>query len=174
MQNAKIEIKQIILKIALFVAMLLSSIVSSISTFNLMATMNYGVDLSGLYTSMQFVFPIILALIYYGLYNVYINLMRGSLNSRMGQFNQIISTPSLRGIVDPCMIGLSIYVAVIQFIFLLFPLYENVLLTILKEVGAVATMFIIHRRLNKNLDALFSPIIYWSLQFSFAVLVVLV
>ena len=100
--------------------------------------------------------------------------MRGSLNSRMGQFNQIISIPSLREIVDPCMIGLSIYVAIIQFIFLLFPLYENVLLTILKEVGAVATMFIIHRRLNKNLDALFSPIIYWSLQFSFAVLVVLV
>ena len=174
MQNVKDEVIQIILKIALFVAMLLSSIVSTISSFNLLATLDYGLDLSGLYTSMRFISPILLALIYYGLYNAYINLMRGSLNSKMGQFNHVISIASLRSIVDPCMIALSIYTAAIQFIFLLFPLYENVLLTITKEIGAIATIFLIHKRLNKNIDALFSPIIYWSLQFSFAVLVVLV
>ena len=174
MQNVKVDAKQIILKIALFVAMLISSAVSSVSTFNLVAVMDYGLDLTGLYASMKFIFPIILALIYYGLYNAYINLMRGSLNSKMGQFNHVISIPSLRGIVDPCMICLAIYVAAIQFIFLLFPLYENVLLTILKEIGAVATIYVIHKKLNKNIDALFSPVIYWSLQFSFAVLVVLV
>ena len=174
MQNANVEVKQIILKIVLFIAMLISSAVSSVSTFNLVAVMDYGVDFSGLFASMKYVFPIILALIYYALYIMYINLMRGSLNAKMGQFNHIISVNSLRGIVDPCIACLAIYVAALQFIFLLFPLYENVLLTTLKELGAIAAIFVIHKRLNKNIDEMFSPIIYWSLQFSFAVLVVLV
>lgn len=174
MQNDKIDVKQILLKVALFLAMLVSSFISFISTFNLLATMDYGIDISSMYPIMRYTMPIILALIYYGLYHVYISLMRGSLNSRMAQFGKVISLDGLRYLIDPCMIFLALYVAIMQVIFLLFPLYENVLLTITKEVGVIIAIYMMHSRLTKKLDKIFDPVIYWSLQFSFAVLVVLV
>lgn len=162
------------MKIALFASMLISSFVSSFSTFNLITTLDYGIDFSGLYSAFKYTMPILMAIIYYGLYNIYITLMRGSLNSRMTTFHKMISQEGVRYAVDPCMALLSLYIALVQVVFMLFPLYENVLLTILKEIGAAVAMYFIHKRLTSKLEKIFDPVIYWALQFSFIVLVLLV
>ena len=162
------------MKIALFLSMLISSFVSSFSTANLIVAFDYGIDLSSMFSALRYTMPIVLALIYYGLYHVYITLMRGSLNSRMMTFQKVISQDGVRHAVDPCMACLSLYVALVQTLFLFFPLYETILLTILKELGVGVTIYMIHKRLTKNLEKPFSPIIYWGLQFSFVVLVLLV
>ena len=174
MERDNLNVTLIIMKVALFLSMLLSSFVSSFSTFNLLITMDYGIDLSGMYSAFRYTLPILMALIYYGLYNVYISLMRGSLNSRMMSFEKIISQDGVRHAADPCMAFLSLYIAIVQGLFLLFPLYETVLLTILKEIGAFVAIYFIHRRLTKNLEKVFDPVIFWALQFSFVVLVLLV
>ena len=174
MENKNVNVIQIVMKTALFVSMLISSFVSSFSTFNLIVTMDYGIDLSSMYSAFRYTMPILMAIIYYGLYHVYITLMRGSLNSRMMSFDKLISQDGVRHEVDPCVTFLTLYIAIVQGLFLLFPLYETVLLTILKEIGAGITIYFIHKRLTKNLEKVFDPVIFWALQFSFVVLVLLV
>jgi len=172
--KTNVDIKTILIRAALIVGILFSSFVSVFESFNLIVGVEYAVEIESLYSTIRWLMPIIITLIYYGLYRVYINLMRSTLNSRMGMFSRIIDIKSLRNIVDPFIAILAIYVGLVNIFFMFFPVYKNVWLSIAKLVGTGICCFCIHRRLIKNLEKIFSPIIYWGLQLPFVLLVVLV
>ena len=174
MDANKLDYKQIILRVALFVAMLGCGFVSVFQSFNLLITYDYGIDMAGMYQTIKWFMPPIVAIIYYFLYRVYIGLMRSALNARMSMFGRMIATDNLRAMVDPLMICLALYVALVEVIFMLFPLYKNVFFVIVKEIGVAIFAYCLYLRLNKNLDKIFRPVIFWGLQLALVVLVVLV
>ena len=92
----------------------------------------------------------------------------------MSLFGRVISTESLRARVDPLMALLALWVALVNVLFMFFPLYKNLLYVLLKEVGALAVSYAIYVQLNKNLEEVYRPIVYWGLQLSLVLLVVLV
>ena len=174
MEANKINYKLIITNIALLIAMLFSGVVSMLSSYNLLGSYDFGIDVSAMYSMMRWITPVVGMFIYYALYRVYINLMRSTLNARMGVFNKLIGIVPLREIVDPYMVGLTIYVGLVNLFFLFFPIYRNALLTICKEIGVILYAYLVYRRLGKNLDKVYYPIMFWGMQLPLILLVVLV
>ena len=174
MEANKVDYKGIIIRIVLFIAMLFCGYVSMLSSYNLLAAYDFGMDVSNLYSAMRWVMPIVSALLYYVLYRVYVGLLRTTLNSRMGAFGQFINIVSLREIVDPRMALLAVYTGLINLLFLFFPVYRNILPTLLKEIGVAAFAYFTFKRLGKNLDIVYYPIMFWGMQLPLIILVVLV
>ena len=174
MDANKISYKMILTRLAVVLAMLACSFVSVIQSYNIIITYDYGIDMSGLYQTIKWTLPFLMTIIYYALYRIYVGLMRGTLNSRMSLFGRVISTESLRARVDPLMALLALWVALVNVLFMFFPLYKNLLYVLLKEVGALAVSYAIYVQLNKNLEEVYRPIVYWGLQLSLVLLVVLV
>ena len=174
MEENKLNYKTVIIRVALFLAMLATAIVSTWQSFNLLVTMDYGVDISSMYSMVKWMTPPLIAIIYYALYRIYAGLLRSTLNARMAQFNRTITINSLRELIDPCMIVLSIWVALVNVLFMFFPLYKNILLVILKELGAAGAIFWMYQRIQRGLEKLFRPIIFWAMQMPLIILVVLV
>jgi len=174
MDANKISYKMILTRLAVVLAMLACSFVSVIQSYNIIITYDYGIDMSGLYQTIKWTLPFLMTIVYYALYRIYVGLMRGTLNSRMSLFGRVISTESLRARVDPLMALLALWVALVNVLFMLFPLYKNLLYVLLKEVGALAVSYAIYVQLNKNLEEVYRPIVYWGLQLSLVLLVVLV
>ncbi len=173
MDASKINYKQIIIRVALFLSMLGCGFVSIFQSFNLLITYDYGIDMAGMYQTIKWFMPPIIAVIYYFLYRIYIGLMRSTLNSRMSMFGRMINTDNLRSMIDPLMIGLAIYIALVEVLFMLFPLYKNVFFVPCKEIGVAIFAYLVYRRLNKNLEEIFRPVIFWGLQLSLVILAVL-
>ena len=169
-----LSVKQIILRVALFVAMLGCGVVSIFQSFNLLTTYDYGIDMAGMYQTIKWFMPPIIAIIYYALYRIYIGLMRSTLNSRMSIFGRMIDTNALRSMIDPYMIGLALYVALVNVLFMFFPLYKNMLFVLTKLIGVAVFVYLIYIRLNKNLEKIYRPVIFWGLQLPLVILVVLV
>ena len=174
MEGNKLTTKAIIERVVLFLAMLGSAVISTLQSFNLLVTVDYGIDLGGMYTFVKWITPPIMAGIYYALYYVYANLMRSTLNARMAQFDRTIPISALRELIDPAIIALSIWVALVNLLFMFFPLYKNVLLVLLKEIGAAGAIYWMYYRVQQGLDKLFRPIIFWAMQLPLIILVVLV
>ena len=174
MDANKISYKMILTRLAVVLAMLACSFVSVIQSYNIIITYDYGIDMSGLYQTIKWTLPFLMTIVYYALYRIYVGLMRGTLNSRMSLFGRVISTESLRARVDPLMALLALWVALVNVLFMFFPLYKNLLYVLLKEVGALAVSYAIYVQLNKNLEEVYRPIVYWGLQLSLVLLVVLV
>ena len=174
MEENKINYKVIILRVALFIAMLGCGFVSVFQSFNLLITYDYGIDVAGLYQSIKWFMPPIIAIIYYALYRVYVGLMRSALNSRMSMFGRRIDINALRNMIDPYMICLAVYVALVDVLFMLFPLYKNLLFVIVKEIGVAIFAYFTYIRLNKNLETIYRPVVYWGLQMPLVILAVLV
>lgn len=174
MPEFKIDYKQIILRVAVFLAMLISSAVSTFQSFNLLLTADYGIDMTSLYSTIRWFMPPIMAIFYYFLYRIYINILRTTLNSKMGVFDRAINTDAVRAIVDPYMIALTLYITLVNVLFMFFPLYENVLKTFLKVVGVGLVIYGVYERLNKNLEKIFRPVIFWGMQLPMILLVILV
>lgn len=174
MDANNLNYKQIILRVALFLVMLGCGFVSIFQSFNLLVTYDYGIDMAGMYQTIKWFMPPIIAIIYYFLYRIYIGLLRTALNSRMSMFGRMINTDNLRAMIDPLMICLALYVAIIEVVFMLFPLYKNLLFVLCKELGAAGFSFLVYKRLNKNLEDIYKPVVFWGLQLALVILVVLV
>ena len=174
MDANKIDYKMILSGLFLVLAMLASSFVSVIQSYNIIIAYDYGVDMSGMYQIIKWTLPFLMTIIYYALYRIYIGLMRGTLNSRMSLFGRVISTESLRARVDPLMAILALWIAVVNVFFMFFPLYKNLLYVFFKEIGAIAISYWIYVKLNKNLEDVYRPVVYWGLQLALVILVVLV
>ncbi len=174
MPEFKIDYKQIILRVAVFLAMLISSAVSTFQSFKLLLTADYGIDMASLYSTIRWFMPPIMAIFYYFLYRIYINILRTTLNSKMGVFDRAINTDAVRAIVDPYMIALTLYITFVNVLFMFFPLYENVLKTFLKVVGVGLVIYGVYERLNKNLEKIFRPVVFWGMQLPMILLVILV
>ncbi len=170
----KINYKQIVIRLALFLSMLASAIISVFQSFNLLITMDYGMDMSSLYSSVKWFMPPIMAIIYYFLYRIYVTMIRNMLNPKMGTFNRAIDIDSLRNIVDPWIIILALYVSILNVIFMFFPLYENVLFTPLKMIGTAGVIFGMYKRLTRTLEKVLRPVVFWGMQLPLILLVILV
>lgn len=174
MEANKVDVKGIILRVVLFIAMIFCGYVSMLSSYNLLASYDFGMDMSEFYPSMRWFMPIVSALLYYVLYRVYVGLLRTTLNARMAVFSKLIDIVSLREIVDPRMAALAIYTGLVNLLFLFFPVYRNIIPTILKEVGVALFAYLTYKRLGKNLDKVYYPIMFWGMQLPLIILVVLV
>ncbi len=174
MEANKVDYKGIIIRVFLFIAMLFCGYVSMLSAYNLLASYDFGMDVSSMYSAMRWVMPLVSATLYYFLYRMYVGLLRTTLNSRMGVFSKLIDVLSLREIVDPRMAILALYVGLVNLLFLFYPVYRNILPTLLKEIGVGLFAYLTFKRLGKNLDKVYNPIMFWGMQLPLVILVVLV
>lgn len=179
-KNQKSKALGIIFKILLFASIVFSVYPTTDKMYNLLPFYDFsgistdGVDFSLYYSLMQWMLPIVLALIYFGLYHAYIKLIIRNINTSLRIFNIQLHKSSINYSMDICFIVLCIYLGIIGIIMSYFPLVSNILYTPLKVLGAVALFCYVYFKLIKGLESTIKPFIIRAFMVPAILLVVFI
>lgn len=155
--------------------MAFSSIAAATESYNLLPFYDFGeiaVDMS--FSSVQYVLPFMMAVIYYLLYRIYARMITNSVNSAMRAYSKTISIDGVRRIIDIGFIVLCIFIGIIEYMFYLFPIWSKLLKTLLKEIFVFLTILYMNKGLSKGLDKECAPLIFKALLMPSVFLVVLI
>ncbi len=152
-------------KILLFISIAFSVYPTTEKMYNLLPFYDFSsmyskeIDFSLYYSLMKWMLPIILALIYFGLYHVYIKLIIRNINMNLRIFNIQLHKSSINYSMDICFIVLCVYNGIIGITMSYFPLVINILSTPLKVLGVAALFCYVYFKKIKGLDSTIKPFI---------------
>lgn len=173
-ENFKINYSAIgiIRNVVLYLSMAFSCIAVSEEAYNLLPFYDLGVEVS--FSGFQYYFPFVMALIYYGLYTIYIKMIFNSANGRMSMYGKCLSKENVRALVDPCFILLAVLIGIVEIIFYIYPVWGKMFKTICKEICAFIVIYLMYRQLSRGLEKIYKPIIFKALLMPSILLVVLI
>lgn len=177
MEKKVITIKgDVILDVIVYLAMAISSIALAEKMFNLLPFyVITGIDVN-IEASLlvRILIPLMMGGIYFLLYSIYARYVSNALNVRMMLYDKQISPRAVKNIFNPIIIGLTLYVGLLDALFLFYPYLQVILSSILREIGVVAALAIFVQRVSKGLDKIFKPVIIYSLMWPAVLMVMLV